>query len=55
MKKISKEELKKLYDNEYIFNTKRGVVNNRGKSVGFYRTSHKWYIEDHYADIVKSL
>jgi len=55
MQRITKEEIEKLYANKYIFNTKHGVVNNQGKSVGFYRTSHNWYIEDRYVHIAKEL
>jgi hypothetical protein len=55
MKQISKEEINKLYKHNFIFNTKRGVVNDKGDSVGFYRTQHRWFIEDRYVDIAKSL
>ena len=55
MKQISKEEINKLYKHNFIFNTKRGVVNDKGNSVGFYRSRHRWFIEDRYVDIAKNL
>lgn len=55
MKQISKEEIDKLYKNKYIFNTKRGIVNGKGDSIGFYRSTHRWFIEDKYVDIAKGL
>ena len=55
MKFISKEEMKKLIDNNYIRNSRRGFVNSQGYTVSFYRTKNKRYIEDKYADIAKKL
>lgn len=55
MKQITKDEINKLYKHKYIFNTKKGVVNSKGDSVGFYRTQHRWFIEDRYAYIAKEL
>lgn len=55
MKTITKDEINKLYKHKYIFNTHKGVVNSKGDSVGFYRTQHRWFIEDRYAYIAKEL
>lgn len=55
MKQISKEEMNKLFEKKYIFNKSHGIVNRKGKSVGFYRTKSKRYIEDTYVDIAKQL
>jgi len=55
MKQISKNEIQKLFDNKYIFNTKKGIVDKNGNSVGFYRTTHRWYIEDRFKLIAQNL
>lgn len=55
MKQISKEEMKKLVERNYLRNTNKGFVNKRGFTVAFYRTRNKRYIEDKYADIAQKL
>lgn len=55
MKLINKEEMKKLENHGDIRNTVRGYVDKRGFTIGFYRTRHRTYIEDKYADIAKKL
>ena len=45
----------KLIEKRFIKNTKKGLVDKRGYTVGFYRTRNKRYIEDKYADIAKKL
>ena len=55
IKQISKEEMTKLLKHNYVKNTKYGIVNNNGSSVGYYRTRHRRYIEDKYADLAKTL
>lgn len=51
MKEITKEDLNNLVARRIIRNTDYGLVNKKGDSVGFYRTRHKRYIEDQYADM----
>lgn len=55
MKQISNEEMKKLIDNNYVRNSGCGFVDKHGYIVGYYRTRHKRYIEDKYADIAKKI
>lgn len=55
MKQISNEEMKKLIDKKYIYNSSKGFVDRHGNTIGFYHTSNKRYIEDKYADIAKKL
>lgn len=55
LKQISKEEMKKLIDNKYIYNTSRGFVDKNENIICFYRTRNKRYIEDKYVDIVRRL
>lgn len=55
MEEISKEEVKKLIENKYLRNTSHGFVDDKYKVVGFYRTRHKRYIEDKYAELAKEL
>lgn len=47
--------MKELIQNKIIQNTNKGLVNENGDIVGFYRTRNKRYIEDKYADMAKSL
>ena len=55
MKQVNNEEIKKLIDNKYVCNSKKGYVDKYGNPVGFYRTKNKRYIEDKYVDIAKKL
>ena len=55
MKEIKSNEMKELIQNKIIQNTNKGLVNENGDIVGFYRTRNKRYIEDKYADMAKSL
>lgn len=55
MKQINNEEMKKLINNKYVYNSKKGFVDKNGNIVGFYRTKNKRYIEDKYVDIAKKL
>jgi hypothetical protein len=55
LKLVTKDEMKKLIAKGYILNTKRGYVDQRGSSIGFYKTRNKIYIRDKYADIAKTL
>lgn len=55
MKEIKSNEMKELLQNKIIQNTNKGLVNENGDIVGFYRTRNKRYIEDKYADMAKSL
>lgn len=55
MKLISKEEVEKLIEKNYLRNTPRGYVDRKGYVVGFYRTRHKRHIEDWYADTAKRI
>ena len=55
MKQINNEEMKKLIDNKYVQNSKKGLVDKYDNVVGFYHTKNKRYIEDKYVDIAKKL
>ena len=55
LKQVNNEEMKKLIDNKYVCNSKKGYVDKYGNPVGFYRTKNKRYIEDKYVDIAKKL
>ena len=55
MKLISKEEVEKLIEKNYLRNTPRGYVDRKEATIGFYRTRNKRYIEDKYADIAKRI
>lgn len=55
MKEIKSKEMKELLQNKIVKNTNKGLVNQNGDIVGFYRTRNKRYIEDKYADIAKKL
>lgn len=55
MKEIKSNEMKELLQNKIVKNTNKGLVNQNGDIVGFYRTRNKRYIEDKYADMAKSL
>lgn len=55
MKEIKSNEMKELLQNKIIQNTNKGLVNENGDIVGFYRTRNKRYIEDKYVDMAKSL
>lgn len=55
MKEITKEELVILETNHILRNTKKGYLNRNGNVVSYYRTRHKRYIEDTYADIAHKL
>lgn len=55
MKAISKETMELLERKKIIRNSNKGYVDQSGNVVGFYRTRHKRYIEDKYADISKEL
>ncbi len=52
IKQISKQGIEKLLKNGIICNTCRGYVDSKGKYIGFYKTVHKRYVEDYYADLV---
>lgn len=47
--------MKKLIDNGYMRNTKKGYVDKKGSAVTYYRTRNKIYIEDKFANIAKKL
>lgn len=44
-----------LLSHGIIRNTHKGYVNSKGKHIGHYKTVHKQYIEDYYADKAKEL
>ena len=53
IKQISKQGIEKLLKDGIIRHTHRGYVNPKnGEHIGFYKTVHKKYIEDYYADLV---
>lgn len=55
MKEISKREMEKLVDAGVLINTRNGFINRKGYSVSFYRSKHKRYIEDWYANKARQL
>ena len=44
-----------LLEHGIIRNTSKGYVNKKGNHVGHYKTVHKQYIEDWYANKAKTL
>lgn len=52
IKQISKQGIEKLLKDGVIRNTRNGYVNSKGEHIGFYKTVHKKYIEDYYADLI---
>lgn len=44
-----------LLEHGIIRNTNKGYVNRKGNHVGHYKTVHKQYIEDWYANKAKTL
>lgn len=55
MKLITKEEMELLIKNGVLSNSRNGMIDRRGNTVGFYRTRNKRYIEDKYANIAAKL
>jgi hypothetical protein len=55
IKQISKKEIEKLVENNFIINRYGGYRDKRGNEVGFYRTKNKRYIEDKYVAIAQKL
>lgn len=55
MKFISKKEMELLIKNGILTNSRNGIVDRRGNTVGFYRTRNKRYIEDKYVNIATKL
>lgn len=55
IKTITKEEIKALLENKIVFNTKYGIVDEKGYPTGYYCTRHKAYIEDRFADMARDL
>lgn len=55
MKRITNEEMKKLFKHKILKHTSKGIVNMNGEPTGFYRTKANRYIEDKYVDLAKSL
>lgn len=56
LKTVTKEQVQKLIDSAYIRNTNQGFYDRKtGAVVGYYRTRHKRYIEDKYANISQHL
>jgi hypothetical protein len=55
IKEISKTNIDKLVKAGIIKNTHSGYVNRNGNPVGFYRSVHKRWIEDRYADKANEL
>lgn len=44
-----------LLEHGILRNTSNGYINSKGHHVGHYKTVHKQYIEDYYADKAKLL
>lgn len=55
MKEITKEEMELLLNKGIMRNSRRGLVDKNGFTIGFYRTRNKRYIEDKYVGIAKKL
>lgn len=53
MKQIDNLGMKALFKNGILFNTKNGIVDQKGYPTGYMTTKNKAYIEDKYADMAK--
>ena len=53
IKQISKKGIERFLKDGIIRHTHRGYVNPKNREhIRFYKTAHKKYIEDYYADLV---
>ena len=55
IKAITLDEMRLLEKHKIVKNTKYGFVDKDGNPTGYYRTRHRVYIEDKFADIAKEL
>ena len=55
MKQITKDELYALLKSGTVKNTNHGIVDQNDEPTGFYRTRHKRYIEDKFANLAKKI
>ena len=55
IKPITQKEIETLMQKKVICNSHKGMVDNRGRVIGFYVTKNKTYIEDEYAKIAQAM
>ena len=55
LKQISKEEIQKLLKAGIIRNTNYGYIDQKGRHIGYYKSVHKRWIEDRFANKAQTL
>ena len=55
LKQISKEEIQKLLKAGIIRNSNYGYIDQKGRHIGYYKSVHKRWIEDRFANQVQTL
>ena len=55
LKQISKEEIQKLLKVGVIRNSNYGYIDQKGRHIGYYKSVHKRWIEDRFANQAQTL
>lgn len=55
LKQISKEEIQKLLKAGIIRNSNYGYIDQKGRHIGYYKSVHKRWIEDRFANQAQTL
>ena len=55
LKQISKEKKKKLLKAGVIRNSNYGYIDQKGRHIGYYKSVHKRWIEDRFANQAQTL
>lgn len=55
LKQISKEEIQKLLKAGIIRNSNYGYIDQKGRHIGYYKSVHKRWIEDRFANKAQTL
>lgn len=55
LKQISKEEIQKLLKSGVIRNSNYGYIDQKGRHIGYYKSVHKRWIEDRFANQAQTL
>ena len=55
LKQISKEEIQKLLKAGKIRNSNYGYIDQKGRHIGYYKSVHKRWIEDRFANQAQTL
>lgn len=55
LKQISKEEIQKLLKAGVIRNSNYGYIDQKGRHIGYYKSVHKRWIEDRFANQAQTL